>query len=84
MLAINYSTIRNHLKNYCDRAVDENAVVIVTRKEEKNVVLLSLEHYNRLAKTARNAEYLSKIERGFAQLDAGECRPHELIEVADE
>ena len=37
MLAVNYSTIRDNLKNYCDKATDEAETVIVTRKNEKNV-----------------------------------------------
>lgn len=83
MLAVNYSTIRNNLKNYCDEATEHNETIIVTRKEEKNVVILSLEKYNRLMKDARNAEYLSMIDRGIAQLEAGKGQEHELIEVAD-
>ena len=46
MLAVNYSTIRSKLKDYCDKATDENETIIVTRKDEKNVVLISLEKYN--------------------------------------
>ena len=46
MLAVNYSTIRNHLKDYCDQATDNHETVIVTRKGEKNVVIMSLERYN--------------------------------------
>ncbi len=53
MLAVNYSTIRNNLKTYCDKATDNNETVIVTRKDEKNVVILSLEKYNQMIKEAR-------------------------------
>ena len=60
MLAVNYSTIRNNLKAYCDMATDSHETVIVTRKGEKNVVLMSLDRYNQLDKAARNAEYLGK------------------------
>ena len=84
MLAVNYSTIRNNLKNYCDIATDSHETVIVTRKGEKNVVLISLERYNQLEKAARNAEYLAMIGRGIAQLEAGKGQQHELIEVEDE
>ena len=56
MLAVNYSTIRSKLKDYCDKATDENETVIVTRKDEKNVVLISLEQYNQFIKTEKNAE----------------------------
>ncbi len=48
MLAVNYSTIRNHLKEYCDKVTDDCETVIVTRKNEKNVVIISLEEYNNL------------------------------------
>lgn len=80
MLAVNYSTIRNNLKDYCDKVTDFSETVIVTRKGEKNVVMMSLEKYNQLEKAARNAEYLSMIDRGMAQLEAGGGQEHELIE----
>lgn len=73
MLAVNYSTIRNNLKDYCDKVTDENETVIVTRKDEKNVVILSLEHYNALSKRARNAEYLDKIDRSLQELSEGKA-----------
>lgn len=81
MLAVNYSTIRNNLKNYCDKASDFHETVIVTRKNEKNVVLMSLEKYNQLEKAARNNEYLAMIDRGIEQLETGHGQEHELIEV---
>ncbi len=84
MLAVNYSTIRNNLKNYCDQATDNNETVIVTRKQEKNVVILSLENYNKIMKAARNAEYLAMIDRAIDQFEAGKGQQHELIEVDDE
>ena len=39
MVAVNYSTIRNNLKDYCDKASDQHETIIVTRKNEKNIVL---------------------------------------------
>jgi antitoxin YefM len=83
MLAVNYSTIRNRLKDYCDRVSDEHETVIVTRKEEKNVVIISLDEYNALTKAARNLAYLNKIDRAFEALKRGEGKEHELIEVDD-
>lgn len=50
MIAVNYSTIRNNLKDYCDKATDFQETVIVTRKNEKNIVLMSLDKYNQLEK----------------------------------
>ena len=71
MLAVNYSTIRSKLKDYCDKATDENETVIVTRKDEKNVVLISLEQYNYVMKALRNAEYLEKIDKSMQQIKEG-------------
>lgn len=80
MLAVNYSTIRNNFKDYCDKATDEDEVVIVTRKEEKNIVIMSLEKYNRLQRELENARYIAKIEKGLADMKAGITKEHELIE----
>ena len=84
MLAVNYSTIRNNLKTYCDEATENGETVIVTRKDEMNVVILSLEKYNQIMKAVRNAEYLAMIDRGLQQLESGKGQQHELIEVNNE
>ena len=81
MLAVNYSTLRNNLKGYCDRATDENETVIVTRKEEKNVVIISLENYNTLSKAAQNAVYLNKIERSQQDLAEGKTYTFTIDEL---
>ena len=71
MLAVNYSTIRNNLKSYCDKVADDHETVIVTRKGEKNIVLISLDEWNRLSKAAVNAAYLARLDRAAADLKAG-------------
>jgi antitoxin YefM len=81
MLVVNYTTIRNNLKDYCDKVTNEYETVIVTRKDEKNVVLISLEEYNALMKAAKNAVYLDMIDKSMEQLARGEGTVHELIEV---
>jgi len=84
MLAVNYSTIRNRLKDYCDKVTEDCETVIITRKDEKNVVILSLEEYNSLVKAAKNAAYLDMLDRSMAQIARGEGKIHELIEVDDD
>lgn len=87
MLAVNYSTIRNNLKNYCDKATDDYETVIITRKDEKNVVIMSLEKYNALIKAARNAEYLDMIDASMEQAKQGKVvvkTIEELEKMADE
>lgn len=71
MLAVNYSTIRENLKSYCDKVTDNNETVIVTRKDEKNVVIISLEEWNELQRALRNAEYLGKLNRSIADVKLG-------------
>ena len=80
MVAANYTAVRNNLKDYCDKASDENEIVLVTRKADRNVVIMSLDRLNQIEKELRNARYLAKIERGFAQIEAGHGVAHELIE----
>ena len=81
MVAANYTAVRNNLKDYCDKASDEDEIVLVTRKSDRNVVIMSLDRLNQIEKELRNARYLAKIERGFAQIEAGQGVKHELIEV---
>ena len=77
MIAINFSTARSRLKAFCDRVTDDDRFHeylkqnAETRKEEKNVVIISEERYNELEKAERNAAYLSKLERGLEQVHAG-------------
>ena len=80
MLAVNYSTLRNKLKDYCDEASDNNQTVIITRKNEKNIVIMSLDNYNQLMKSIRNAEYLAKLDRSMEQIKNGFGQIHDLIE----
>lgn len=84
MLAVNYTTIRNNLKDYCDAATDNNETVIVTRKNKKNVVIMSLEQYNQIMKAAHDAGYLAMVDRSTDQLSSGNGKQHELIEVDDD
>lgn len=83
MLAVNYSTIRSKLKDYCDKATDENEneTVIVTRKDEKNVVIMSLKKYNEIMRTARNAEYLDMIDRSMEQVRQGKVVVKSMAEL---
>ena len=55
MIAINFTTARGRLKDFCDRVTDRGETVIVTRKAEKNVVIISEERFNELEKAERNA-----------------------------
>ena len=56
-------------------------------EENKNVVVISEQEYNELQRAKRNAEYLAKLDRSFAQLKQGEVvikSMEELERMADE
>ena len=74
MLAVNYSTLRNTLKQYCDLTTDDMETVVVPRKNEKNIVMLSLEAYNNLMENlfiVSNRQNYQHILEGVRQLEAG-------------
>lgn len=83
MLAVNYSTIRKNLKGYCDKVTDDYETVIVTRKDEKNVVIISLEEYNSMQKKIKNTEYLSMIDKSIAELELGNLVSKNLEELTE-
>jgi antitoxin YefM len=86
MIAVNYSTIRENLKAYCDKVTEDFETVIVTRKDEKNVVMISLEEYNNLIENLfimsnpKNYNYLLESK---AEIDAGKVIKKEWKELED-
>ena len=48
MIATNFSNVRNHVKEACDRVVQESDIAIITRKNDENVVLMSQAQYDNL------------------------------------
>ncbi len=66
MMAVNYTHARNNLKSIIDTVCDQDEEVIVTTKNDKSVVILSMDAYNRThAQIKREViEALSQIERG--------------------
>ena len=80
MLAVNYTNLRDNMKAYMDKVTDDYETMIVTRKDNKNVVMLSEESYNNLNKA--NYDWLMESK---AQLESGKMTIHNLEEVsADE
>ena len=71
MMAANYSAVRNRLKFYLDRVCNDDETLIVTRKDDRNVVVISLDRYNQMEKSIRNAEYLAKLAKADEQIKSG-------------
>jgi antitoxin YefM len=88
MLAVNYTTLRDNMKTYMDKVTDDYETMIVTRKDNKNVVMISEEAYNNLLENIHvmgskiNYDWLMESK---AQLENGIISAHKLTEVdADE
>lgn len=87
MLAVNYTNLRENMKSYTDKVTDKYETMIVTRKNDKNVVMISEESYNNLLENAyitsskANFDWLMESKK---QLEEGKLVKKELIEVLDE
>ena len=83
MDAVSYSDLRQNLKRYLDKVFTDNDPMIITRKNNENLVLLSIAEYNSLIETnylmanEANAKHLLKSIR---QARSGKTKKHELIE----
>jgi len=81
MDAITYTDLRQNLKTYMDKVIQDNAPLIVTRKNNENVVLLSVAEYSSLIETnyllsnEANADHLKK---SIAQHKSGKIKTREL------
>ena len=87
MVAVNYTNLRDNMKMYMDKVTDDYETMIVTRKDNKNVVMISEESYNNLMENIYvmgNKENYDWLIKGKSQLENGQCSVHELFEVEDE
>jgi antitoxin YefM len=82
MIAIKAMEMRDKFKSYCDK-VTSGEVIIVTRKNNDNVVVLSEREYNAMMKAARNADYLTMIDKSISELEKGEFMPKNLDELRE-
>lgn len=84
MLAVNYTNLRDNMKTYMDKVTDDYETMIVTRKDNKNIVMLSEESYNNLIENIyvmgnkANYDWLMESKE---QLENGIISAHNLVEV---
>lgn len=67
MQAINYTTARNNLKALIDEVCDKHEEVIITTKNDKSVVMMSLDEYNRT-----HAELKREVQEAIAEIERGD------------
>ena len=84
MIATNYSEVRNNLKTYCDKATKDYETIIITRKNNENVVLMSEEEYNNLMENLyirSNLKYYQRLVESIKEGEKGNVKEHDLVEV---
>lgn len=83
MLAVNYTTLRDNMKSYMDKVTDDYETMIITRKDNKNVVMLSEESYNNLMENVYvmgNKSNYDWLMESKEQLESGKISMHNLTE----
>ena len=82
MKVVNYTDLRLNLKKWLDLVVDDVEELIIKRKNNKDLVLISLEEYNSLKETSyllsgKNRDVLMK---SLEESKKGKSEEHKLIE----
>jgi antitoxin YefM len=83
MKAISYTTARVNLVSTMDKVCDDREAVIITRKRNRSVVMLSLEDYSALEETAYLLQYptnAKRLQAAIESLESGSRREKKLVE----
>lgn len=87
MLAVNYTELRRNMKECMDKVSDDFETLIVTRKKNKNIVMISEETYNNMMENMHligNEENYKWLMESKRQLEEGMLQMKELIEVSED
>ena len=74
MNAVTYSQARENLAKTMDKVCDDHSPIIITRKNQRSVVMISLEDYEALEETAyllRSPKNARRLLEAIAELEAG-------------
>ncbi|WP_350283291.1 type II toxin-antitoxin system prevent-host-death family antitoxin [Nitrosomonas sp.] len=83
MATITYSEVRSKLAETMEKVCDDHTPVIITRKNSRSVVMISLDDYEAMEETAyllRNPENARRLLESMAELSSGGGKKRELIE----
>ena len=83
MDAISYTAARANLAKTMEKVCNDHTPIIITRKREAAVVMLSLDDYQALEETAyllRAPANARRLLESIAELEAGKGKERELIE----
>lgn len=80
---ISYSALRSNLASALDKVNEDHVSILITRKNGKPAVLMSLEDFKAYEETAylmsspKNSE---RLNQAIAEVEAGKFKQHGIIE----
>lgn len=82
MKIVNYTELRLNLKHWLDSVVNDVEEVIIKRKNQKDLVLISLEEYNSLVETnyLLSGKNRSVLLESIEEVKSSEKQYKEIIE----
>jgi antitoxin YefM len=83
MKAVSYSAARQNLAKTMERVCQDHVPVIVTRKRNDSVVIISLDDFEALEETAyllRSPRNTRRLVEAIAQLEEGRGKARRLVE----
>ena len=82
MRAITYTSARSNLASTMKKVCDDHNPVIITRKNNESVIIISLEDYESLTETTyllKSPKNAKRILGSIEELEAGKGKQRELI-----
>ncbi len=83
MDVMSYTNVRSHLAETMERVCDDHVPIIVTRKNERSVVIMSLEDYQSMEETSyllRSPKNATRLLESIAELRSGGGAERELVD----
>ncbi len=85
MKTLTYTAARENLAQTMQQVCDDHDAVVITRRRDQAVVMMSLEDYESLEETAyllRSPHNAQRLRAAVDQLRAGQGREHALPDLA--
>lgn len=82
MRIVNYTELKSNLKKWLDLVIDDAQELIIKRKDNKDLVLISLDEYNSLKETSYllSGKNRDVLMQSISEAKSGKTEEHDLIE----
>ena len=83
MIAVNFSALRDSLKKYCDKVYQDSETIIITRRNNENIVMMSESDYNNLMENQylrRNPANYNRLLESIEQLRNNQVKKADIFD----